>query len=234
MKIIPYAEWSRRSRGATPSSHPIGSTLGVTLHWEGPRMGTFSHDRCADKVRGIQGFHRDARGWADIAYNFVVCPHGWIFEGRGIGTTSAANGDTKPNADWYAVCYLGGEGDGLTDDGKAGMLEAVRYLRRNGAGHRVNGHRDHKSTACPGDDIYRWLQTADFDQARPAPALTQSEEDDMSLDESLNVHDPKGNPTTANVTVREALSALVISLTEGEKAAKSYLERAAKSPAKEK
>jgi uncharacterized protein YdcH (DUF465 family) len=171
-RFVRYEQWSLLSRGATRSSHPIGATEGVSLHWEGPRMGAFEHTACAEKVRGIQRYHRETKNWADIAYNGVVCPHGWIFEGRGAGVTSAANGDTGPNDTHYAVCYLGGEGDGFTDDGKAGFHNAVQWLRSEGdAGPEVNGHRDHKATDCPGDLIYGWLRRHDFDQ---------QEDDDMT------------------------------------------------------
>lgn len=167
-EIRPYSSWSRRPRGTTKATHPIGATLGVTLHWEGPHMGVFPHAKCGEKVRGIQAFHRDTRKWADIAYNAIVCPHGVVFEGRGPGVKSAANGGTQDNDDWYAVCYLGGERDGFTDDGKAGMVTAVDWLRRDGgAGPQVNGHRDHKATACPGPAIYEWLNEHDWD---PTPA----------------------------------------------------------------
>lgn len=163
MTFIPYAQWSNLPRGATRSSHPIGATKGVTLHWEGPHIGVFPHRRCAEKVRGIQAFHRNSRGWADIAYNAVVCPHGDVFEGRGAGVRSAANGNVQTNDDWYAVCYLGGQGDGFSDAGKGGMIAAVTWLRVDGAaGPLVNGHRDHKSTDCPGPDIYEWLQEHDW------------------------------------------------------------------------
>ncbi|WGX98717.1 hypothetical protein [Nocardioides sp. L-11A] len=168
MTVVPYAQWSTRARGATRASHPIGATKGVTLHWEGPHMGVFPHGRCVDKVQSIQAFHRDSRDWADIAYNAVVCPHGVIYEGRGPGVKSAANGNTEDNDDWYAVCYLGGERDGFTDAGKGGMIAAVDWLRRaGGAGLLVNGHRDHKATDCPGPDIYEWLTERDWD---PKPA----------------------------------------------------------------
>jgi hypothetical protein len=148
-------------------------------------MGSFSHSSCAGKVRGIQAFHKNSRGWADIAYNAVVCPHGYVFEGRGPGVTSAANGNTQTNGDWYAVCYLGGEGDGFTSEGKAGFVEAVQWLRSDGkAGPRVNGHRDHKATACPGDEIYAWLKTANFDKkgepVTPEPKPTKvAQADDL-------------------------------------------------------
>lgn len=175
MPIVTRDEWNARQRGATRSSHPIGNTLGITAHWEGPHMGGFSHGQCAAKVRGIEAFHRDNRGWADIAYNALVCPHGYVFEGRGPGVKSAANGDGQANDDWYAVCYLGGERDGFTDEGKAGFLEAFGWLTREGdAGPRRNGHRDHKATACPGDEIYRWVQSLP-DGATAEPI----QEDDM-------------------------------------------------------
>ena len=175
MKFVEYAAWSRRSRGATPSTHPVGTVRGVTFHWEGPHMGAFPHDKCAEKVRGIQGFHRDGRGWADVAYNALVCPHGYIYEGRGANTASAANGYATANATWYAVCYLGGERDPFTDDAKQGFRDAVAWLRSQGnAGPEINGHRDHKATACPGDVIYAWLKSGD---AEP----TTTTEDDMAL-----------------------------------------------------
>jgi hypothetical protein len=179
MPFITADEWGANpSKDATEDSHPIGSTLGVTLHWEGPHMGTFPHTACAEKVRGIERYHEYGHGWGDVAYNLLVCPHGYIYEGRGAGVRSAANGDTQSNEDWYAVCYLGGEGDGFTTDGKAGMLEAVTYLRTEGnAGPAVNGHRDHKATACPGDEIYRWLNTTNFDTAPQGDDMALSDND---------------------------------------------------------
>lgn len=176
MKLIRYAEWSRRARGADRQSHPIGATKGVTLHWEGPHMGAFPHSKCAEKVRGIQAFHRDGRKWADIAYNALVCPHGYVFEGRGPGVTSAANGNEQDNADWYAVCYLGGLGDPFTPEAQDAFVDAVDWLRtQGGAGPRVNGHRDHKATQCPGDQIHRWLHNRDW--------TPTTKEDDMFTDQ---------------------------------------------------
>ncbi|HEY9352388.1 MAG TPA: endonuclease/exonuclease/phosphatase family protein [Nocardioides sp.] len=169
-KFVTKEAWgSTLGRQATPRTHPIGQTYGVTLHWEGPHMGSFPHSACDDKVRGIERYHEVNRGWADLAYNAVVCPHGYVFEGRGVNTQSAANGNSDDNDDWYALCYLGGEGDPFTDAAKIAFIEAVQWLRSDGnAGSRVNGHRDHKSTECPGGTIYRWLQSANF-SADPTP-----------------------------------------------------------------
>jgi hypothetical protein len=165
--FVTRAEWG--AQYAQGSSRIPGPVYGVTLHWEGPHMGTWPHADCAAKVRVIERFHAVTRGWAGIAYTLVVCPHGDVFEGRGVGIRSAANGESAigGNDHWYAVCYLGGQGDGFTKAGRAGVVEAVRYLRKHGAGAKVNGHRDHHPTECPGDTIYRWLQAASFDAPEP-------------------------------------------------------------------
>lgn len=166
--MITTAEWgANQSKDATRDSHPIGDTLGVTVHWTGTGYGwPWAHSRCFELVRDIERSHEYGNGWGDIAYNLLPCPHGHIFEGRGVGVRSAANGTTQANADWYAVCYLGGQGDDFTPEGQQAVADAVRLLRDAGAGPVVNGHRDHKATLCPGPTIYRWLQTASFDTGK--------------------------------------------------------------------
>lgn len=156
-RFVPREEWGAGPRTATRSSHPIHSPVGITCHWEGPHLGPFGHSDCARKIKAIQAGHK-AKGWADIAYNLVACPHGYVFEGRGAYVRSAANGTIEGNDDWYAVCYLGGQGDPFTDPGKAGMRYGINWLRRRGAGMKVNGHRDHKPTECPGAVIYTWVR----------------------------------------------------------------------------
>lgn len=143
---------------------------GVALHWEGPRMGTWTHDLCDNKVRQIEDFHVDSRGWAGIAYNALVCPHGYIFEGRGTRYRNAANGDPTKNSAYYAVCYIGGDGDPFTDVAKAAFARAVQWLRADGgAGSAVIGHRDVTATACPGNVIEAWLKSYDFDRVTVTP-----------------------------------------------------------------
>ena len=164
MKFVSRSEWG--AKYAQGSSKIPGPVYGVTLHWEGPHMGTWPHSECAAKVRGIERFHAVTRKWAGIAYTLLVCPHGYVFEGRGAGIRSAANGTSSigGNDHWYAICYLSGQGDPFTAEAKAGIVDGVRYLRSKGAGKKVNGHRDHHATECPGDEVYAWLKTASFDK----------------------------------------------------------------------
>lgn len=153
MNLVTRAQWGARPRKGNPT--PLRPT-GATAHWEGPHMGSFSHDACAGKVRGIQAFHMDDRGWSDIAYNAIVCPHGYVFEGRGPGVRSAANGTDPGNDADVAVCYLSGEGDPFTAEGQAAMADAMHWLCPGGKRH---AHRDWKPTACPGDTIAAWAHS---------------------------------------------------------------------------
>lgn len=117
-------------------------------------MGTFSHAACYSYVRGIQNYHMDAKGWSDVAYNAIVCPHGYTFECRWLGRQGGANGTTTGNRTAYAICYLGGQGDPFTLDADRAIHDTTTHMRRHGsAGPKVNCHRDWKATACPGDVI---------------------------------------------------------------------------------
>jgi len=157
MPFVSRAEWGARkpkSAGNSISSHPKG----VAVHYEGPKMGSRDHSKCAALVRSIQDFHMDTRGWADIAYSFPVCEHGYVYEGRGVGKGSAANGTTAANLAYYAVCGLVGKGDNVTSKLTDGIREAIDICRRAGAGNEVVGHRDLFATECPGDVLYSFAK----------------------------------------------------------------------------
>ena len=157
---------SRKDWGARSPKRRYQGTLNKpsTAHWNGPTITiagsrNWAHDKCASIVRGIQNFHMDAKGWNDVAYNFLECPHGYTFEGRGLNVINGANGTNDGNRTSHAICSLAGEGNAHSEDEKSGFRNCVRYISQNtGAPDRCIGHRDHKSTACPGDVRYAWLK----------------------------------------------------------------------------
>jgi hypothetical protein len=171
VKLVTRSEWdARRPRDTTP----VTPSFGVTVHWEGPKMGEFPHSACAGKVREIQRYHMDTKGWDDIAYTGVPCPHGYVFEGRWVGRRTAANGTDAGNDTAYALCWLGGQGDPFTEAGKIAIRAAADWLdAHGGAGSGRNCHRDWKATECPGDVICSWVRAG-----LPAGTL-EPEEDDM-------------------------------------------------------
>lgn len=153
--FVSRAEWGARPP-VSRSTNITPENGGVTVHHvDDVHVARSSHSSCAGQVRGIQDYHMDSHGWVDIAYTYLVCVHGYVFEGRGPGYRTAANGTTSGNQNWYAVCGLVGGTSSDYDDVTDGLIDAfqwsVSYLRSSGgAGSGINRHLDHKSTECPG------------------------------------------------------------------------------------
>lgn len=156
MDFVTRAQWG--ARPANGQGNALGAPKGTTVHYEGPKMGSRSHDKCAALVRSIQRFHQVTRGWSDIAYNLVVCTHGTVYEGRGSKRGNAANGSTASNLSRYSVCALVGAGDVTPAAMLDGIRDAVEYLRSEGAGAIIDCHSDHSATACPGDALRAWVR----------------------------------------------------------------------------
>lgn len=166
--IITRAQWGARK---PKSVSRVSSMEGVGVHWTATALGRFSHDRCYHLVRGIQNYHMDRRGWADIAYNLIPCPHGFFFEGRGVFVKSAANGTNASNNSHYATSWLGGPGDAFENDSKRAIRSSIIYLRKHG--NAATGYRPHsffKNTQCPGDEIRSWLNAGMPTDATPPAA----------------------------------------------------------------
>lgn len=183
---------SRAAAGLRPPARVTAAALHQdTAHWGGPSpwtgggidrssaarfAATTDHARCATIWRAWQAFHMGPeRGWSDIAYSSGVCPHGWRYEGRGPRVRTAANGTNPGNSNSHATCYIGGQGDPLTDQAKRAFRDESARL----AGlDRV--HSDWKQTDCPGDALRRWVHAGmPVPAPPPKPPTPPPVEDDM-------------------------------------------------------
>lgn len=178
MKLVSRSAWGARAyRQPSGGIQYSGSRRrGVKIHYLGGAYSDRAHDKCAAYVRSVQNLHMDTNGWSDIGYSFVVCTHGYVYEGRGLKRRNSANGNTTLNDQDYAVLALVGS-SGLTeptDPQLHGLRDAVEHCRNNGpAGTWIGGHRDGYPTACPGGPLYAWVQ-----QGAPRP-----EEDEVTKDD---------------------------------------------------
>lgn len=177
MKLVTRSQW-----GARPSKYDlayIASTLGVKVHYEGAYVpkslaAADAHSSCAGRMRDIQASHlaNTREDYSDIAYNAMVCPHGSVFEGRGLHRRTGANGTTTLNLRHYAVCAMLGN-SGLVQPPDAmldGLVDAIAWLRSGGAaGDQVQGHRDGHATSCPGDPLYAWVKAGAYRPDGEAP-----------------------------------------------------------------
>jgi hypothetical protein len=156
---------------------------GCTIHWNGPGMGKYTHNNCDNRLRTMEQYHVEGNGWSGIGYNLIVCRHGYIFEGRGRDRVGAHAGASNigGNSKWYGIQAMIGTGDEVTPELKRGLVEAVKLCRSWGAGDKLNGHRDHHATDCPGDELYAWVRKgmpmAEAPPEKPTPP--PQEEEDM-------------------------------------------------------
>lgn len=102
----------------------------------------------------------DTKGWADIAYSFVVCKHGYVFVGRGWGIRTAAQGTNPGNEHYHAVCFLGDDSagrDDLTPLGRAALLNViVTGIGRYPDALKMRPHSSFSPTACPGNELRKF------------------------------------------------------------------------------
>jgi hypothetical protein len=181
MNLVTRAQW-----GARPAKHREAlarkAQHGTAVHYSASDADEQAdHANCSKRVRGIQSFHMDGRGWSDIAYSFLACKHGFVYEGRGRGIRTAANGTNSGNDGYHAVCFLGDDTagrDDVTDQGREAIRDAVRHCNAWAGVSAVRPHSWFKATGCPGDDLRGWLQ-----QGMPVASAPPPEEADMPLDQ---------------------------------------------------
>lgn len=152
---------------------------GVAIHYPGAdaNFRTMPHTKHQELVRSWQAQHM-SRGSNDIEYGSLICPCGIWMEGRTEWDKPmvrvGSNGTAQANADYTSVQLMLGNREQITRQEVAWLGEAVAWLRSQGWGRKVVGHRDLSQTACPGDSIYSALpqirQAADQHEQQPAPA----------------------------------------------------------------
>lgn len=170
MEVVSRAHWkARKPKGLTKLDRD--SIRELVVHYSAMEADRVrSHADCAGRVRAMQRFHMTAdprdesKPWWDIAYNWLFCHHGAVFQGRGWDVMSAA---TLGHNDYtQAICFLGADAK-RRDDVTAEGREAAAYLvgkfhGRYGGSKKVVGHRDKSSTKgttrCPGDELERWVK----------------------------------------------------------------------------
>jgi len=144
----------RAPRSISRNVRPAAGGMAIHHGGEAQKIDTHdAHTACRARVRGWQDFHMDGRGWVDLAYNWVVCQHGVVMVGRGLGVRSAANGTNDANDRYLAVCWLGGGAETPTPQASAAIEWLIGEARSRGVGRDVQPHRRFFATTCPGDPL---------------------------------------------------------------------------------
>jgi hypothetical protein len=167
-QVVTRAGWGARAP-AFRSTFPTAGD-GVFIHYTSSSADRVdNHALCAARVKNVQAFHMGpSRGWSDIAYSFLVCQHGVIFEGRGWGVQGAHT--QGYNASSHAFCFLGGDTAmrDVTDEARLAFAWLIAEAqRRYPQSDRVRGHGDVNSTSCPGAELHAWVRAKGWLELTP-------------------------------------------------------------------
>ena len=171
MALITPDKWGALPPRKTRPFHK-SSVKGIAIHWVGVQVNGDS----AEITRSIDRYHRETKGWWQIAYNATIGQDGRGYEGRGFRNRSGANGSGKANRSHAALCLLVGPGQKPTDEMIHATRDAISAFRRLfPAALEIVGHRDvKKRTECPGDYIHTLIRDGVFDPGETMPGETPS------------------------------------------------------------
>lgn len=152
----------RRSAFGWPTAVNAGygaCTNGMVVHYDGSDQGlaTKAHSACVKYWENTRKFHMGPeRRWNDIGYSFGVCPHGYVFEGRGWQKQQAAQ--PGGNSTWTSCTFMSGDHETATAAQLQAFNDLRAYLRGKGLKAGIKGHRDFISTSCPGTSLYKMVK----------------------------------------------------------------------------
>lgn len=136
--------------GGFPMARPVAE---VYIHHEGDGLPpTKTTAESLAKARSNQLFHVNVRGWADIAYSFMVDDQGNVLEGRGWNRTGAHTENF--NSKGYGICWLGDSRFAApTDLAVQAYAETIRWGIEDGwlvASPTIVSHSERVATDCCG------------------------------------------------------------------------------------
>lgn len=197
-RLITRSQWGAKQPRSTPRLATLNKGQAIHWTWKPTAAPLVSHwPDCYEAVQGIQTFHMNTKGWNDIAYNFVTCPHGFVFEGRGWDVRNGATGTAEANEFFLAVCFIMGEGDTMRDEYMWASQDIIQEAIHRGHENLQRPHSFFKSTTCPGP-LLTSLTNGGFMYAEPnevppepGPTTPIMGPPSVTLEQALKLHDDK-------------------------------------------
>jgi len=159
LDTVPQEEWGARILPIVErmEEHTEGEISSIVIHHtQTPNQGgPFERTR----LRGIQSYHVEERGWGDIAYHYLIGPSGRIYEGR--DPVFRGDSGTKYDLDGrLLICLLGDFREILPT--RAALVTLVDFVVAKASEHdigeeSITTHRRVAATDCPGDALQEWL-----------------------------------------------------------------------------
>lgn len=134
----------------------------ITLHHQGEPFKAGTDPRAY--LRKLQTWSRSTKNWADIPYHYIIDLDGNIYGGRDIAFAGDTNTQYDPKG--HALIEVVGNFEEVQPNTR--QLDAVVDLMALLAAKykvpvdRIRGHKDYAHTACPGANLYRYLENGYF------------------------------------------------------------------------
>jgi hypothetical protein len=153
VRIYSRADWGARApRCASGSTTPTRATIHHTV--------TPTNDSMTPqaRLRQIQSFHMNSRGWCDIGYNYLISRDGRVWRARGAQTLGAHV--SNANSGNVGISFIGTyTSTAPTATQMCQSAKLLRRLRMDFPGIAldrtdVKGHRQYGGTVCPGNALY--------------------------------------------------------------------------------
>lgn len=178
-EVRPREAWAS-GRGVRGTLQPEDDVRFLLVHHT-LTPNTDGPDDIVGRLRSIQAFHTGERGWADVAYNFLVDPSGTIWEGRQGSLEGPVRGDATGGSQGFAqlACFIGDFSEVLpTPAALDAMVRLLAWLATRSSlplegtvtftsrgssrwprgaevtTARIAAHRDMSVTECPGEALY--------------------------------------------------------------------------------
>jgi len=159
--VVAVADW-----GGTPAD-PIKARrhtiTHITLHHQGEPFKVGTDPR--QYLRNLQTWSRNAKGWLDIPYHYIIDLEGRVYEGRDIAYAGDTNTEYDPSG--HALIEVVGNFEEVEPNQQ--QLDAVVKVMAMLAQKysvpvaHIASHRDHSDkTVCPGANLYRYVQNGYF------------------------------------------------------------------------
>jgi N-acetylmuramoyl-L-alanine amidase len=153
LRVHQVADW-----GGTPTPPPQAAMriTRLTVHHQGERWN--AGDDVPAYLRRLQTWSRQARGWADIPYHYIVAPDGQVYAARPVTMPGDTNTDYDPRGH-LLVMLLGNfeEQEPTAEQWHSSVRLIAQLLREQGLDQSAMGTHRHfaSNTVCPGAHLVK-------------------------------------------------------------------------------
>jgi hypothetical protein len=190
-------QWAARDAKGGPGALDPDGVEGVALHWPAMQRPLKFVEEVKAALRGWQNFHMDDRGWSDIAYQEAFDQLGNVYELRGIGTQSGANGDTDVNERFGAFLLILAPGEEPSELlVKSVKARIAKHRERFPKSERIVGHGEIRpgGTECPGPIAQAAIDAGEFEPGEAKTGPSPRKQLRKSITKDIKTAKEQGRP----------------------------------------